>query len=153
MKFSGRTLIGTRRFYFNQVNLVQYCISYTSVGFWSEYITWYSCLRASWYNTRKCPPRWYLVVIMGVLFQHSHDSSLQRHTSVISEAVIQLRCFWWEQKYHSKHIEQPRNNTLSYTVSSFWSFLYIISQLELFTLFTFLIVPELVWMCKFVPTV
>jgi len=31
-----------------------------------------------------------------------------------------------EQKYHSKHVEQPRNNKLSYTVVSCWSFLYII---------------------------
>jgi len=28
--------------------------------------------------------------------------------------------------YRSKHVEQPRNNKLSYTVASCWSFLYII---------------------------
>jgi len=31
-----------------------------------------------------------------------------------------------EQKYRSKHVEQPRNNKLSYTVASCWSFSYII---------------------------
>jgi hypothetical protein len=29
-----------------------------------------------------------------------------------------------ERKYRSKHVEQPRNNKLSYTVASFWSFSY-----------------------------
>jgi len=32
-----------------------------------------------------------------------------------------------ERKYRSKHVEQPRNNKLSYTVASCWSFSYIIS--------------------------
>jgi len=27
-----------------------------------------------------------------------------------------------ERKYHSKHVEQPVNNKLSYTVASCWSF-------------------------------
>jgi len=31
------------------------------------------------------------------------------------------------QKYRSKHVEQPRNNKLSYTVESCWPFSYIIS--------------------------
>jgi hypothetical protein len=30
-----------------------------------------------------------------------------------------------ERKYRSKHIEQPRNNKLSYTLLYFWSFSYI----------------------------
>ena len=33
-----------------------------------------------------------------------------------------------ERRYCSKHVEQPRNNKLSYTVASFWSFSYIMSQ-------------------------
>ena len=32
-----------------------------------------------------------------------------------------------ERNYRSKHVEQPRDNELSYTVASFWSFSYIIS--------------------------
>jgi len=32
-----------------------------------------------------------------------------------------------ERKYRSKHVEQPRNNKLSYTVASCWPFSYIIS--------------------------
>ena len=32
-----------------------------------------------------------------------------------------------EQKYHSKDVKQPRNNKLSYTVASCWSYSYIIS--------------------------
>ena len=31
-----------------------------------------------------------------------------------------------ERKYHWKHVEQPRNNKLSYTVAYCWSFSYII---------------------------
>jgi len=31
-----------------------------------------------------------------------------------------------ERKYLSDHVEQPRNNELSYTVTSCWSFSYII---------------------------
>ena len=31
-----------------------------------------------------------------------------------------------ERKYRSKHVEQPRNNKLSYTVASCWSFSYIV---------------------------
>jgi hypothetical protein len=34
-----------------------------------------------------------------------------------------------EQKYLSKHVEQPRNNKLSYTVTSCWSFSYISENL------------------------
>ena len=49
----------------------------------------------------------------------------QRHTCVIPEAVIQLDAPYDERKYRSKHIEQPRNNKLSYTVASCWSFSYI----------------------------
>jgi hypothetical protein len=30
-----------------------------------------------------------------------------------------------ERKYSSKHVEQPRNNKLSYTVAPSWSFSYI----------------------------
>jgi hypothetical protein len=33
-----------------------------------------------------------------------------------------------ERKYRSKHVEQPRNNKLSYTVPSCWSFSCIISR-------------------------
>jgi hypothetical protein len=50
--------------------------------------------------------------------QHSHDTSWQRHTCVIPEAVIQLNAPDDERKYRSKHVEQPRNNKLSYTVAS-----------------------------------
>jgi len=32
-----------------------------------------------------------------------------------------------ERKYRSKHLEKPRNNKLSYTVASRWSFSYIMS--------------------------
>jgi hypothetical protein len=32
-----------------------------------------------------------------------------------------------ERKYRSKHVEQPKNNKLSYSVASCWSFSYIIS--------------------------
>ena len=32
-----------------------------------------------------------------------------------------------ERKYRSKHVEQPRNNKLSYTVASCWSFSYIVT--------------------------
>jgi len=35
---------------------------------------------------------------MGLLLQQSHDTSWQRHTCVIPEAVIQLRCSWWWAK-------------------------------------------------------
>jgi hypothetical protein len=31
-------------------------------------------------------------------FQYSHDTSRQRHTCVIPEAVIQFRCSWWWEK-------------------------------------------------------
>jgi len=30
-----------------------------------------------------------------------------------------------ERKYRSKHVEQPRNNKLSHTVATCWSFSYI----------------------------
>jgi len=32
-----------------------------------------------------------------------------------------------ERKFCSKHVEQPKNNKLSYTVASCWTFSYIIS--------------------------
>jgi hypothetical protein len=35
-----------------------------------------------------------------------------------------------ERKYRSKHVEQPRNNKLSYTVASCWSFSYTMSTLH-----------------------
>jgi hypothetical protein len=47
---------------------------------------------------------------------------------VIPEAVIQFRCSWWWAKISLKtcrHVVQPRNNKLSYTAASCWSFLYI----------------------------
>jgi hypothetical protein len=47
--------------------------------------------------------------------------------SNIPEAVIQFRCSWWWVKISLEHVEQPRNNKLSYTVASCWSFSYIIS--------------------------
>jgi len=37
--------------------------------------------------------------------QHSHDTSWQRHTCVIPEAVIQLNAPDDERKYRSKHVE------------------------------------------------
>jgi hypothetical protein len=64
--------------------------------------------------------------IMGVLEQHFHDTSQQRHTCVVPEAVMQLNASDDERKYRSKHVEQPRNNKLSYTVASCLSFSYII---------------------------
>jgi len=55
-------------------------------------------------------------------------TSQQRHTCVIPEAVIQSRYTPDDEwKYLSKHVEQPRNNKLSYTVASCWSFSYIVS--------------------------
>jgi len=33
-----------------------------------------------------------------------------------------------ERKYRSKHVEQPRNNKLSYIVASCWLFSYIITS-------------------------
>jgi len=52
----------------------------------------------------------------------------QRQTCVIPEAVIQLNAPNDEHKHRSKHVEQPRNNKLSYTVASYWSFSYIIPE-------------------------
>ena len=52
----------------------------------------------------------------------------QRHTCVVPEAVIQFMCSWWWAKISLKHVQQPRNNKLSYTVASCWSFSYIIIQ-------------------------
>jgi hypothetical protein len=46
---------------------------------------------------------------------------------VIPEAVIQLDAPDDERKYRSKHVEQPRNKKLFYTVASCWSFSYITS--------------------------
>ena len=34
-----------------------------------------------------------------------------------------------EQKYRSKHVDQPRNNKLSYTVASCWSISYIMFEM------------------------
>jgi hypothetical protein len=34
-----------------------------------------------------------------------------------------------ERNYRSKHVEQPRNNKLSYTMASSWSFSYIAENL------------------------
>ena len=42
-----------------------------------------------------------------------------------------------ERKYRSKHVEQPRNNKLSNTVASYWSFSYIISCIICFEVTTF----------------
>jgi len=33
-----------------------------------------------------------------------------------------------DRKYRPKHVEQPKNNKLSYTVASFWSFSYIVTK-------------------------
>ena len=60
-----------------------------------------------WYYTRISLP----AGITGVFEQHSHDTR---------DAPDDVR------KYRSKHVEQPRNNKLSYTVASRWSFSYII---------------------------
>jgi len=49
-------------------------------------------------------------------------------TCVIPEAVISLDAPDDERKYRLKHVEQPRNNKLSYTVASCWSFSYIKSR-------------------------
>jgi hypothetical protein len=35
---------------------------------------------------------------VGTHFQHSHDTSRQRHTCLIPETVIQFRCSWWWTK-------------------------------------------------------
>jgi len=41
--------------------------------------------------------------ILGVLKLHRfHDTSWQRHTCVIPEAVIQFRCSWWWTKISLK---------------------------------------------------
>ena len=68
-----------------------------------------------WYHTRMSLP----AGILGLLeFQHSPITSRQRPTCVIPEAVIQLKAPDDERKYRSKHVEQSRNNKLSYTVAS-----------------------------------
>jgi len=39
-----------------------------------------------------------LLELTFIQFQHSHDTSRQRHTCVIPETVIQFRCSWWWAK-------------------------------------------------------
>jgi hypothetical protein len=63
--------------------------------------------------------------IMGVLFQRSHDTR---------DAPDD------ERKYRSKHVEQPRNNKLSYTVASCWSF-SCITQYVIYLNVTFILPP------------
>jgi len=46
-----------------------------------------NCNYSLWYYTRMS----LAVGIMEVLFQHSHDTSRQRHTGVIPEAVITVK--------------------------------------------------------------
>jgi hypothetical protein len=57
----------------------------------------------------------------------SLPATSQLLTCVIPEAVIySLDAPNDERKYRSKHVEQTKNNKLSYTVASCWSFSYII---------------------------
>jgi len=53
--------------------------------------------------------------VSGDIFAHH-----QGHLNCITAAPDD------ERKYRSKHVEQPRNNKISYTVTSFWSFSYIV---------------------------
>jgi len=69
------------------------------------------------------------IVNLKKTFQHSHDTSRQLHTCVIPEAVMQFNAPDNERKYRSKHVEQPGNNKLSYTVTSSWLFSYIVENL------------------------
>jgi len=41
-------------------------------------------------------------------FQHSHDTSRQRHTCVIPEAVIQFRYSWWWAKISLETCRAPK---------------------------------------------
>jgi len=51
-----------------------------------------------------------------------HDSSRQRHTWRTRSCNYSEDAPDDERKYSSKHVEQSRNNKLSYTVASCWSF-------------------------------
>jgi len=46
--------------------------------------------------------------VLELVFQHSHDTSRQRHTCVIPEAVIQFRCSWWWAKISLETCRAPK---------------------------------------------
>ena len=74
-----------------------------------------------WYYPRESLPAGF----MGELeqFQLSHETSQHRPVYNTRSCEYRLDAPDDEQKYRSKHVEQPRNNKLSYTVASCWSFL------------------------------
>jgi hypothetical protein len=55
----------------------------------------------------------------------------QEHLNCNTEAVISSDAPDDERTYRSKHVEQPPNNKLSYTVAFCWSISYIILQTEI----------------------
>jgi hypothetical protein len=72
----------------------------------------HTSVAAGWYHRR-----------VGTPFQLSDDTNRQQQTCVIPEAVnkYSVDAPDDERKHRSKHVEQPRNNKLSYTVASSWS--------------------------------
>jgi hypothetical protein len=54
----------------------------------------------------------------------------QEHLNCITASGITHVCRCQLATYRSTHLEQPRNNKLSYTVASCWSFSYIISAIK-----------------------
>ena len=79
-----------------------------------------NCIYSFWYYPRESLPAGF----MGELeqFQLSHETSRQRLVYNTRSCKCRLDAPDDERKYPSKHVEQPRNNKLSYTVASCWSF-------------------------------
>ena len=82
-----------------------------------------NCIYSFWYYTRMLLP----VGIIGELelaYMYCGDLGDNCLHSVCNTRSCKYRldALDDERKYRSKHVEQPRNNKLSYTVASFWSF-------------------------------
>jgi hypothetical protein len=84
----------------------------------------YNCNYSFWFYTCLSLPA--AVMAKWEQFPLSHDSGRQRQTCLKPEAVITVRRSWWwaiislETRWA---VKEQRNNKLSYTVATCWSFL------------------------------
>jgi hypothetical protein len=90
-----------------------------------------NCIYSLWYYTRESLPAGFMGELqLTSQFQLFHETSWQRPKEYnIRGCKYSLDASDDEKKYRSKHVQQSKNNKLSYTVASCWSFSYILRLL------------------------